>query len=277
MDSNKKQEYPTSEKTFEEDKQYSLSKIIGIWALATAPMTVLGYFGTPAVIKYFNIPASVPVFLVFWPLLIIGMVWLFVLSLIIVYRENGDLKWQTIRKRMWYNRPRNPKTGESNNWLFLWVIPFMALSFALMFIIPPPDVAGSIFPFLKSLPQSQYNLGYLMTPEYKGVWWLLVLALITIPFNYLLGEEFLFRGILLPKMKGVFGKWDWFFNGVFFALYHLHKPLGILNQVVFSGFILSYPARRFRSNWMAVIIHGMEGVIALVIVIGIILGYSWLG
>ncbi len=272
MNLNKKQESPTAEITLEEDKQYSLSKIVVIWALATAPMTALAYFGTPAIINIFNIPASVPLFLVFWPLMIIGMAWQFVLSLIIVYRENGNLKWQTIRKRMWYNRPHNPKTGECNNWLFLWVIPFMALSYALMFIIPLPDVLGSIFPFLKNLPQ--FSLQQLITPEYKGVWWLLGLTLITIPFNYFLGEEFLFRGILLPKMKGVFGKWDWFFNGVFFALYHLHKPLGILHQAVFSGFILSYPSRRFRSNWMAVIIHGMEAVIALVIVLGIILGYA---
>jgi hypothetical protein len=94
---------------------------------------MLAYFGTPAIIKYFNIPASVPVFLAFWPLMIIGMVWQFVLSLILVYREQGTLKWQTISKRMWYNRPRNPKTGESNNWLFLWVIPFMALSVEFYF------------------------------------------------------------------------------------------------------------------------------------------------
>ncbi|MBA7703066.1 hypothetical protein ES703_111848 [subsurface metagenome] len=101
MNLNKKQENPTSKITLAEDKQYSLWKIIGIWALATAPMTVLAYFGVPAIIKCFNIPASVPLFLVFWPLMIIGMVWQFVLSLIIVYRENGNLKWQTIRKRMW--------------------------------------------------------------------------------------------------------------------------------------------------------------------------------
>jgi hypothetical protein len=71
----------------------------------------------------------------------------------------------------------------------------------------------------------------------------------------------------------VFGKWDWFFTGVFFALfYHLHKPQGILYQALFSGLIFSYPARRFRSNWMAVIIHAIEAPIALVIVLGIILG-----
>lgn len=111
-----------------------------------------------------------------------------------------------------------------------------------------------------------------MTPEYKGAWWLLGLTLLTIPFNYFLGEEFLFRGILLPKMKGVFGRWDWFFNGVFFAMYHLHKPFGVLHQIVFAGLLLSLPAKLFRSNWMAVIIHGTEAFIATWIILKIILG-----
>ena len=84
MNLNKNQEYPTSEITLAEDKQYSLSKIVGILALATAPMTALAYFGTPAIIKYFNIPTSVPSFLVFWPLMIIGLSWQFALSPIIV-------------------------------------------------------------------------------------------------------------------------------------------------------------------------------------------------
>lgn len=269
MNMNKKDEFLQPEAAPVEDEQYSLGKIIVIWALATAPMVLFAFVVTPAVIRWFNIPSSVPSFLVFWPFMIIGLMWQFVLSLIIVYRESGNLKWQTIRKRMWYNKPRNPRTGRSNYWLFLWAIPFIALSYASE-LISLPDVIGTVFPFAKNLPH--YNLGQLMTPEYKGVWWLLGLTLITIPFNYFLGEEFLFRGILLPKMKGVFGRWDWFFNGVFFGMYHLHKPFGIPHQILFSGLILSFPARLFRSNWMAVIIHGTEAFVATWIILKIILG-----
>jgi membrane protease YdiL (CAAX protease family) len=266
---NNNQKDSISQKMVAEDEQYSLSKIVGIWALATAPMVLLAFVVTPAVIKWFNIPPSVPSFLVFWPFMIIGLMWQFVLSLLIVRREYGNVKWQTIRKRMCYNKPLDPRTGKYSRWLFLWVIPFIALSYASQ-LVPLPDVVGTIFPFVDKLPK--YSLSQLMIPEYKGVWWLLVLTLITIPFNYFLGEEFLFRGILLPKMRGVFGRWDWFFNGVFFGMYHLHKPLGIPHQILFSGLILSYPAKRFRSNWMAVIIHGTEAFIAVAIIIGIILG-----
>lgn len=269
MNLNEKQEYPDSELTSQEDKQYSLAKIVGIWALATAPMVLFAFVVTPAVIKWFNIPPSVPSFLVFWPFMIIGLMWQFVLSLIIVRRECGNLKWQTIRKRMWYNKPRDPRTGRSSYWLLLWAIPFIVLSYASQHI-SLPNIVGTVFPFVNNLPH--YSLGQLMTPEYKGVWLLLGLTLITIPFNYFLGEEFLFRGILLPKMRGVFGRWDWFFNGVFFGMYHLHKPFGILHQILFSGLILSLPAKLFRTNWIAVIVHGTEAFVATWIILKIILG-----
>jgi membrane protease YdiL (CAAX protease family) len=34
------------------------------------------------------------------------------------------------------------------------------------------------------------------------------------------GEELYYRGYLLPRMRGVFGKFDWLANGVLFTLKH---------------------------------------------------------
>ena len=46
-------------------------------------------------------------------------------------------------------------------------------------------------------------------------------------FNTVLGEELLFRGLLLPRMRAAFGRWDWLVNGVLFGVYHLHLPSSI--------------------------------------------------
>jgi membrane protease YdiL (CAAX protease family) len=62
-------------------------------------------------------------------------------------------------------------------------------------------------------------------------------------FNTVLGEEPLFRGLLLPRMQGVFGRWDWAANRVLFALYHLHEPWGI-PRTLLDAFILAYPSKR---------------------------------
>ena len=53
---------------------------------------------------------------------------------------------------------------------------------------------------------------------------------------------------------------------VFLKIIHIRVP------AIFSGFLFSYPSKRFRSNWMAVIIHGIEAPISIWLVMGIVLG-----
>jgi membrane protease YdiL (CAAX protease family) len=43
-------------------------------------------------------------------------------------------------------------------------------------------------------------------------WWFFALFVVNATFNTILGEEFLFRGVLLPRMEGVFGRWSWVAN-----------------------------------------------------------------
>ena len=58
-------------------------------------------------------------------------------------------------------------------------------------------------------------------------------------FNTVLGEELLFRGLLLPRMNGAFGRWDWVANGVLFAAYHLHVPWTIPANLIDTFILLS--------------------------------------
>jgi len=69
----------------------------------------------------------------------------------------------------------------------------------------------------------------------------------------------LFRGVLLPKMEGVFGRGSWVANGILFGLYHVHQPWVIPNAV-FTGFLYTFPAYRYRSTWMSIIIHSAQSV-----------------
>ena len=66
----------------------------------------------------------------------------------------------------------------------------------------------------------------------------------------MLGEELLFRGLLLPRMNGVFGKRDWVANGVLFAVYHLHVPWVIPADAA-DTFILAYPRSATAARWSA--------------------------
>jgi membrane protease YdiL (CAAX protease family) len=213
---------------------------------------------------------SIPRGLVYWMLIVVGMTWLFALSLATLRRDVGSLRWEDVRRRTWLNVPRDPKTGEGNAKLFWWVVPCILFNavFGLFLASYLDGALTSLFPGLEA--PAYTNAQSLMDSQFKGQWWIFGVALVSFVLNYFLGEELFFRGILLPRMRGAFGKWDWLANSLLFGLYHLHKPWHILTVIV-SSVALTFPSRRFRSSWMAVIVHVTEG-FPIFLVLAVILG-----
>src|SRR5574341_2033615 len=101
------------------DRQYGLSYIIGLWAVAALPMALLSWVVTPALVPHVKLPPS----LLFWLMMILGMAWQFAVSLWVIHREEGNLRWSTIRRRTWLNAPRDPRTGNPRARLFGWLLP----------------------------------------------------------------------------------------------------------------------------------------------------------
>jgi hypothetical protein len=66
-------------------------------------------------------------------------------------------------------------------------------------------------------------------------WYALVVAMAV--FNTVLGEELLFRGVLLTRMRGAFGPGDWIANGILFACHHPHMPWAIPSALLDTLFI----------------------------------------
>jgi len=247
--------------------QYSLAKILGIWAVVALPMLLITYVITPFLIPRVNL---LPGFL-FWFLTILGMGWQFIVSMWIVYREEGDIRWTTIQRRFWYNTPLDPKTGEPNARLLWWSIPLILLSVGCGNLVlqgPLIAVILRVLPFLQA--PSFTDTSVLASPEFVGQWWLLAVVLINNAFNYFLGEEFLFRGVLLPKMEGVFGKWDWLMNAVLFGFYHLHIPFAIIPNILITAPYI-WASKRFRCNWFSVIVHGVGGVLGFIMVLAVVI------
>jgi membrane protease YdiL (CAAX protease family) len=110
-----------------------------------------------------------------------------------------------------------------------------------------------------------------MQAQLVGAWGFYGLFLVLAVFN-ILGEEFLFRGVLLPKMEGVFGKWDWVANGALFGAYHLHQPWVVLAAAFGGIFFFAFPAKRWRSTWLAIIAHSVGNIIFLPLILLIVLG-----
>jgi membrane protease YdiL (CAAX protease family) len=103
-----------------------------------------------------------------------------------------------------------------------------------------------------------------------GNWtWFAVLVVMWV-FNTVVGEELLFRGLLLPRM-GKFGRADWLVNGLLFAVYHLHVPWVIPQTVLIDTFALALPSRRYRSALIGIAAHSAQTVFFMVIALVLVL------
>jgi CAAX amino terminal protease family. len=102
---------------------------------------------------------------------------------------------------------------------------------------------------------AQYSTDILLEhPEALVGNWGLVLAFLLVSI-LTMSEEIIFRGILLPKLRGVFGRADWVANGGLFALYHLDRPWLMLSHALYSTLTLALPPRLFRSTWFSMAVH----------------------
>ena len=103
-----------------------------------------------------------------------------------------------------------------------------------------------------------------------GNWGWYGLLLVLFLFNTVLGEELLFRGFLLPRMNGAFGRSDWVANGLLFAAYHLHVPWAI-PATLLDTFVLAYSTKRYRSAWIAIAVHSAQSVFFVAIGLTLVL------
>jgi membrane protease YdiL (CAAX protease family) len=257
----------------QETGQYPLLKILGIWLAAGAPMWVLGWLVYPLLSRDLT---PVDAGLLRIKLLTAGLAWQFVLSMLILYREEGNIRFETIRRRFRLNSPVSPKTGQKDRRLWWLLLPLLLLIFVVQAKLAPVlnGVWISLFPFLAE-PQG-YKMAALFAPEVRalwaGAWDLLALIALQSVFNAF-GEEFIFRGALLPKMKGVFGRWDWVANAIFFGLYHFHQPWGIPGSIL-SGLVYAFTAKHYRSTWFSVVLHSGQSIFFLFLILGLVLGLA---
>jgi len=208
---------------------------------------------------------------IYLTLVMLAQVWLGVLAYIILRGEVQPFTWANLKTDCGCT-PHGSRTGMRSGRMFLWLIPWLALRITFFYVVNPFDWLDELL--LKALP-------FLAPPAYAviqnlagpapGQWWLLGVLAVLIVFNYVLGEELIFRGVLLPRMNGVFGKWDWLANGVLFTTYHWHLMWEWPSNILID-WIYPWVAKRFRSYWMAVILHGSDAPVLIILFTLAILG-----
>jgi membrane protease YdiL (CAAX protease family) len=239
--------------------QYTRAGVLGTWAAAALPMAALAWLVAPWLAHTFDGPSALTRALILT--LTAGMIWQFLLVLVLVYRERGSLRWPVLKDALWLRPPKTPRSGRRGGRAWLILIPLI-IAVAAEELLPTLPIPGNrdLGLFLES------DAGQMFL---SGNWGWFALLVSMFVFNTVLGEELLFRGLLLPRMQGVFGRGDWAANGVLFALYHLHVPWVI--PQTFVDICVPYAAKRYQSALIGIAVHSVQSVFFTIAVLVIVL------
>src|SRR5918993_5733846 len=164
-------------------RQYSLAQILAVWAAAAIPMAVLAWVIAPLLGALLG--GSDTAFIKALLLcLTAGLIWQFVLTMILVRREQGTLRWSRVRDALWLLSPRDTRSGRVGGRVWLWVIPFVLL-FGLW----------EFFGFDITGPSNRDFAEFLDTAGgqefFNGAWGWFAVIVVQLVFNTVLGEDLL--------------------------------------------------------------------------------------
>jgi len=149
-----------------------------------------------------------------------------VAGLVLLRREGYRLTVGELRDRIRWRWPKGWKA-----WVLAGVVFILAMSLSMM-MGPVNRSLASVPGFVPpewwpaaSNPNAQVTGAADVFPDISlegNFLFVLLYFIIGLVFN-IGGEEIYYRGYLLPRMRGAFGKWDWVANGVLFTLKHVYQ------------------------------------------------------
>lgn len=255
----------------QQERQFTLAEVVGLWTVVAIPMALLAWFVVPVVVDQVNFPAVI----IYWLILMVGIAWQTVVSFWVIVRHEGTLNWETIRRFVRLNKPRDPKTGVPRlrsicRMPFLWPIVVICLGVGVLtpvWLFLTKRFGGFDYYSVPFLRWPAYaNVTELASPEFAGQWWVVIVVFFGWAWSVFFAEELFFRGVLLPRMGDVFGRRDWSINALLYALYSLFQYWMIPFRLI-EGLIIARQVRRFSSYWVAVAIRSVEGLAVLALVV----------
>jgi membrane protease YdiL (CAAX protease family) len=98
-----------------------------------------------------------------------------------------------------------------------------------------------------------------LEPLSRGRYWILAAWLPVWVLN-ILGEELLWRGVVLPRQEAAFGRHAWLVNGLGWLLFHVAFGWHLITILIPIVFVLPYVVQRRRNTTIGVVLHaGLNG------------------
>lgn len=223
------------------------------------------YFGIPALVFAASILGLLPWMIrrgvALYPTFLVtfcGPLALMLGAAFVAYRLEGrPWAWPAFRDRM---RLRRMNRGD-----WLWTIGLVLGTYLVQYAISPVVAALSGVGLYEAPAEFSAFMARLGRADFgfdlTGRWDVfLVITLGMLVFN-IVGEEFWWRGIILPRQELALGRWAWLVNGVLWDLFHFfyHTSLGsIVGYLPIT--LLSYVAQRRKSTWPGIIAHFISNI-----------------
>ena len=222
------------------------------------------YFFVPSFVSHTGYPYLVG-YLIGWP----STMALFFIAALVAYKLEGNTNnWKdlAVRYRL------GPMAAKDWLWTLGIFIFTMAVYFGLTFTTEWLARVSVLAPHPSFPPEfgpqgaSAHVPGMFMGMHLAGKWWIAVVFLVGWFLN-IFGEEFWFRGYILPRQELAFGKYAWIANGLMFGFNHIWQPWNLL--LIIPGTLAgAYVVQRTRNTWVLIVSHGL-GNFSLVIVIAL--------
>lgn len=164
---------------------------------------------------------------------------LFITALVGIKKEGFGLTISSIKKRF----RLNPMTKLDWEWTFLGFT-FVLVSSAVIVYFK--------YTLIHSIHAAPAFLQ--IRPLQPNEIWILGLWLVTFFFN-ILGEEFLWRGYILPRQQLQAGKYAWLVNGSLWTIFHLSFGIEQIINILPLLFVIPYVVQRRNNTWIGIIIH----------------------
>jgi membrane protease YdiL (CAAX protease family) len=182
------------------------------------------------------------------------------LPLLLVALAILNMEGYALRRNTWRERLRFRQLTQAD---WVWSIGSL-VAIGTFSVIAMKGLQGAIGTF-------GYAPSFLVfEPLTSGRCWLLAVWL---PFWILniMGEEILWRGVMLPRQEAAFGGNAWLVNAVGWAIFHVAFGWQLLITMLPILVIQPYVVQKRKNSWVGVIIHaGLNGPIFLTIAAGML-------
>lgn len=204
---------------------------------------LLNFFACSLVIPYLKTTTSLPIEIIYF-ISVGGIVLapMFFGAIFLSFDETGTKSVRALFQRMRIHRL------SASDWI--WTIStFLVLcvaSFVIAKVLMPAFGLDATPFFFQNMPLDHENM------------WILYVWPLFFFFN-IFGEEFLWRGYILPRQEIFHKRWAWLFNGIFWAVWHIPMGFDLILASLPIFFILPAVVQLRQNTTIAIVVHAIFG------------------